>query len=45
MGDWVAGSRISATNIVYVAFGQGGFEKELETGLQRDVLLQVNINP
>jgi hypothetical protein len=27
VGDWVAGSRISATDIVYVAFRQEGFRK------------------
>jgi len=35
---------MSAANIVYVAFRQVVFLKETETGLQKDVLLQVNIN-
>jgi hypothetical protein len=43
-GDLGAGSCISATNIVYVAFRQEVLEKELQTGLQKDVLLQVKIN-
>ena len=38
------GFLISAADTVYVAFRQDVFEKELETGLQKDVLLQVNIN-
>jgi len=44
VGDLGAGSRISGANIVYVAFSKGIFKKELETGLQKNVLLQVNIS-
>jgi hypothetical protein len=44
VGDLGAGSCMSATNIVYVAFRQEVLEKELQTGLQKDVLLQVNVN-
>ena len=39
-----AGSFISAADIVYVDFRHEFFEKELETGLQKDVLLHVRIN-
>ena len=44
VGDLGEGSCISATDIVYVAFRQGVFEKELETCVQKDVQLNVNIN-
>jgi hypothetical protein len=44
VGDMGAGSCISATNIIYVAFREEVFEKQLETDLQKDVLLQVNVN-
>ena len=44
MGDLGAGSCISATDIVYVALRHEVLEKELETGLQKDVQLHVRIN-
>jgi len=44
VGDLGEGSGMSAANIVYVAFRQDVLEKELETGLQKDVQLHVNIN-
>jgi hypothetical protein len=44
VGDLGAGWCVSATDIVYVAFRQEVFEKELETGVKKDVLLPVNIN-
>ena len=44
VGELGTGSIMSAADTVYVAFRQDVFEKELETGLQKDVLLQVKIN-
>ena len=44
MGVLGAGSRISGANIVYFDFSQDVFEKELETGQQKDVLLKINIS-
>ena len=44
VGELGTGSIISAADTVYVAFRQDVSEKELETGLQKDVLLQVKIN-
>jgi hypothetical protein len=43
-GDLGAGSFTSARNIVCVAFRQEVFEKEIETGVKKDVLLRVKIN-
>ena len=44
VGDLGEGSSISAANIVYVAFRQEVFEKELAKSLQKDVQLHMNIN-
>jgi hypothetical protein len=42
VGDWCA--VISATDIVYVALCQEVFKNELETDLQMNILLQIDIN-
>ena len=44
VGDLGAGSCISVRNIIFVDFREEVFEKQLETGLQKEVLLQANIN-
>ena len=42
VGEMGEMSCITATDIAYVAFRQGVFEKELETGLQKDVQLHLS---
>jgi len=44
VGDLSAASCISAADIAYVAFRQEVVEKDLETDLQKDFLLQVKVN-